>query len=153
MSGVPEYIELDFLAKTSWILEVEVFKNNFTVLRDSRRAPVSAVNSRWIVSTVSTVFKKDDPPWIADLNLVPGVLSYPSLRTERETKTRVHLSTGRRENLGTRLVNLACQEKYETANWRGHPTTIFGKISVRKTIWELEFSEHLLSNFLLACFS
>ena len=48
MSGVlesVEYIELDFLAKTSCILEVEVFKNNFTVLRDSRRAPVIAVNS------------------------------------------------------------------------------------------------------------
>ena len=27
---------------------------------------------------------------------------------------------------------------------QGHPTTIFGKISVRKTIWDLEFSEHLL---------
>ena len=27
---------------------------------------------------------------------------------------------------------------------QGHPTVIFGKISVRKTIWELEFSEHLL---------
>ena len=36
---------------------------------------------------------------------------------------------------------------------QGHPTTIFGKISVRKTIWDLEFSEHLLQNFLLACFS
>ena len=28
--------------------------------------------------------------------------------------------------------------------YQGHPTTIFGKISVRKTIWNLEFSEHLL---------
>ena len=27
---------------------------------------------------------------------------------------------------------------------QGHPTEIFPKISVRKTIWELEFSEHLL---------
>ena len=27
---------------------------------------------------------------------------------------------------------------------QGHPTTIFGKISVRNTIWDLEFSEHLL---------
>ena len=27
---------------------------------------------------------------------------------------------------------------------QGHPTTIFGEISVRKTIWDLEFSEHLL---------
>ena len=27
---------------------------------------------------------------------------------------------------------------------QGHPTAIFGKISVWKTIWELEFSEHLL---------
>ena len=27
---------------------------------------------------------------------------------------------------------------------QGHPTAIFGKISVRKTIWDLEFSEHLL---------
>ena len=26
----------------------------------------------------------------------------------------------------------------------GHPTVIFGKISVPKTIWELEFSEHLV---------
>ena len=27
---------------------------------------------------------------------------------------------------------------------QGHPTAIFRKISVRKTIWELEFSEYLL---------
>ena len=27
---------------------------------------------------------------------------------------------------------------------QGHPTAIFGKISVRKAIWEPEFSEHLL---------
>ena len=27
---------------------------------------------------------------------------------------------------------------------QGHPTTIFGRISVRKTILDLEFSEHLL---------
>ena len=27
---------------------------------------------------------------------------------------------------------------------QGHPTAIFGKISVRKMIWDLEFSEHLL---------
>ena len=27
---------------------------------------------------------------------------------------------------------------------QGHPTAIFGKISVRNTIWDLEFSEHLL---------
>ena len=36
----------------------------------------------------------------------------------------------------------------EEPGWKGqiqgHPTTIFGKISVRKTIWDLEFSEHLL---------
>ena len=29
-------------------------------------------------------------------------------------------------------------------NSQGHPTTIFGKRSVRKTIWDLEISEHLL---------
>ena len=29
-------------------------------------------------------------------------------------------------------------------NRQGHPTTIFGRISVRKTILDLEFSEHLL---------
>ena len=28
------------------------------------------------------------------------------------------------------------------ATFQGHPTTIFGKISVRKTIWDLEFLEH-----------
>ena len=28
--------------------------------------------------------------------------------------------------------------------YQGHPTTMFGKISVRKTIWDPEFSEHLL---------
>ena len=27
---------------------------------------------------------------------------------------------------------------------QGHPTTIFGKISVQKSIWDLEFSQHLL---------
>ena len=32
----------------------------------------------------------------------------------------------------------------------GAPNDNFWKISVRKTIWDLEFSEHLLLNFLLA---
>ena len=45
------------------------------------------------------------------------------------------------------LLTIALPERVEE---QGHPTAIFGKISVRKTIWELEFSEHLLSNFLLA---
>ena len=35
----------------------------------------------------------------------------------------------------------------------GAPNDNFRKISVRKTIWDLEFSEHLLQNFLLACLS
>ena len=33
------------------------------------------------------------------------------------------------------------------------PNVNFRKISVRKTIWDLEFLEHLLQNFLLACLS
>ena len=33
----------------------------------------------------------------------------------------------------------------------GAPNVNFRKISVRKTIWDLEFSEHLLLNFLFAC--
>ena len=33
------------------------------------------------------------------------------------------------------------------------PNVNFRKISVRKTIWDLEFLEHLLYNFLLACLS
>ena len=36
-----------------------------------------------------------------------------------------------------------CLGLYTICEVQGHPTTIFGKISVRKTIWELEFSEHL----------
>ena len=35
----------------------------------------------------------------------------------------------------------------------GAPNDNFWKISVRKTIWDLEFSEHLLLHFLLACLS
>ena len=35
-------------------------------------------------------------------------------------------------------------------NNQGHPTTIFGRISVRKAILDLEFSKHLLQKF-LAC--
>ena len=33
---------------------------------------------------------------------------------------------------------------YSTDYYQGHPTAIFGKMSVGKTIWDLEFSEHLL---------
>ena len=33
---------------------------------------------------------------------------------------------------------------------RGAPNVDFRKISVRKTIWDLEFSKHFLQNFLLA---
>ena len=55
-----------------------------------------------------------------------------------------------------------CKEKHDSemqkfemnvTGSRGHPTTIFGKLSVRKTIRGLEFSDHFLTNFLLACFS
>ena len=35
----------------------------------------------------------------------------------------------------------------------GAPYDNFRKTSVQKTIWDLEFSEHLLFNFLLACLS
>ena len=34
--------------------------------------------------------------------------------------------------------------KMKTLPDQGLPTTMFGKISVRKTIWDLEFSKHLL---------
>ena len=37
--------------------------------------------------------------------------------------------------------------------YTGAPNVNFRKISVRKTIWDLEFSEHLLQSFLLACIS
>ena len=34
--------------------------------------------------------------------------------------------------------------KEQQGNYQGHPTSIFGKIFVPKTIWDLDFSEHLL---------
>ena len=43
--------------------------------------------------------------------------------------------------------------RYFLADLSGAPNDNFWKISVRKTIWDLEFSEHLLLNFLLACLS
>ena len=39
-----------------------------------------------------------------------------------------------------RIKKINAKEEVE----QEHPTTIYGKISVRKTIWDLEFSEHLL---------
>ena len=42
-------------------------------------------------------------------------------------------------------VIIEADQQIETLfNRQGHPTAIFGKISVRKAIWDLEFSEHLL---------
>ena len=38
-------------------------------------------------------------------------------------------------------------------SFRGTRRKFLDIISVRKTIWDLEFSEHLLKNFLLACLS
>ena len=46
-----------------------------------------------------------------------------------------------------RLIARCCYDAVCTlvySLYQGHPTTIFGKISVRKTILELEFSKHLL---------
>ena len=40
-----------------------------------------------------------------------------------------------------------------TADFTGAPNVDFRKISVWRTIWDLEFSEHLLQNFLFACLS
>ena len=40
-------------------------------------------------------------------------------------------------------VHLSCILVSPKRN-QGRPTTIFGRISVRKTIWDLEFSKHLL---------
>ena len=42
------------------------------------------------------------------------------------------------------LSYLVLETSHYTNKQQGHPTAIFGKISVRKTISELEFSEHLL---------
>ena len=46
---------------------------------------------------------------------------------------------------GTKCDYIACDYiAPERVLYQGHPTTSFGKISVRKTISDLEFSEHLL---------
>ena len=50
---------------------------------------------------------------------------------------------------GFTCVSLICREllvhSVQTKHKvQGHPTTIFGRISVRKAIWDLEFSKHLL---------
>ena len=47
-------------------------------------------------------------------------------------------------NIGTcmrRKSRIHCLRSQKQFTPQGHPTTIFGKISVRKTIWDLEFSE------------
>ena len=41
-------------------------------------------------------------------------------------------------------VNKRNKQQTKCKRKQGHPTAIFGKMSVRKTIWDLEFSEHLL---------
>ena len=46
------------------------------------------------------------------------------------------LQDGLKKSLRTRIVTIG------TGMRQGHPTTTFGMISVRKTIWDLEFSEH-----------
>ena len=52
------------------------------------------------------------------------------------------------ENLQIRTLGLANKwlstTDYNTANTQGHTTAIFQKISVRKTILDLKFLEHLL---------
>ena len=53
-----------------------------------------------------------------------------------------------RKGLHWRMVSLS-----QTYKKPGAPNDNFRKISVPKTIWDLEFSEHLLGNFLLACLS
>ena len=39
---------------------------------------------------------------------------------------------------------LGCPSICSATRSQGHPTASFGKISARKAIWDLEFSEHLL---------
>ena len=65
-------------------------------------------------------------------------------KTVNPRALKLQQTTQHPRKMGLNLLNLTIQ---------GHPTAMFGKISVRKTIWELEFSVHLLSNFLLACLS
>ena len=48
--------------------------------------------------------------------------------------------------------NFSVSRSYRTSH-SGAPNVNFRKISVRKTIWDLEFLEHFLYNFLLACLS
>ena len=56
------------------------------------------------------------------------------LKTWKTSFTRISVSIWNSIPHSVKTLNLP----------QGHPTAIFGKISVRKTIWELEFSEHLL---------
>ena len=48
------------------------------------------------------------------------------------------------------IIIIIMGESHISSIITGAPNDNFWKISVRKTIWDLEFSEHLLLNFLLA---
>ena len=68
-------------------------------------------------------------------------------RYVRETSAVSEHCQATGHNINSHNVNILSEENYtikrrikEAAIAQGHPTVIFGKISVRKTIWELEFS-------------
>ena len=76
-------------------------------------------------------------------NQLPYNLSEPLGKLSVNGKTGANASTQRaKETTDAQLVERVYVQSAVIV--QGHPTAIFGKISVRKTIWDLEFSEHLL---------
>ena len=80
----------------------------------------------------------------------PGAQAYNGLLEAKKTtsesqKPSLSTSFSYRSPRGTR--------KWPVIRISGAPNVNFQKISVRETIWDIEFSDQLLSNFLLACFS
>ena len=78
---------------------------------------------------------------------IKGVLTWSvSCYEEGQIKGFCHFKPRRTTILRPRDFRKEVKESIEemAGYVQGHPTTIFGKISVRKTICDLEFSEHLL---------
>ena len=132
------------VSPTNWLLSAVIYKRRLLVTMDSSKRIIIFICVWLIISCVLLDHSQGFEVWL-------------SKRTRRwkhkprKTQGNHHQYVKQMADLFSRFVVcmkgrdalfvLVSQLSYTT---RGHPTTIFGKLSVRKTTWDLEFSDHFL---------
>ena len=125
------------VSPTNWLLSAVIYKRRLLVTMDSSKRIIIFICVWLILSCVLLDHSQGFEVWLTKK-------TRPLKHKPRKTQGNHHHYVKQMADLFSRFVVCMKGKNALFVCLQGHPTTIFGRISVRKTIWDLEFSKHLL---------